>query len=104
MPFYLLPMTSLRLVLAGYKLVRFGPCKYLSSMYVQNLLAAHVSAVVWRLAYTVRHPFFDLLCELFFYFPLPLGAGLYLLLGFTFLLTHFLIALISYHITLSFLP
>ena len=47
--------------------------------------------------------FFDLLCELLFDFPLPLGAGLYLILGLTFLSAHFLIALISYHITLSFL-
>ena len=47
--------------------------------------------------------FFYLLCELLFDFPLPLGAGLYLILGLTFLSAHFLIGLISYHITLSFL-
>ena len=46
---------------------------------------------------------FNLLCELLFDFPLPLGVGLYLILGLTFLSAHFLIALISYHITLSFL-
>ena len=46
MPFYLWPMTSLRPVLARYRLVRFGPYTCLSSMYVQNLLAAHMSAVV----------------------------------------------------------
>ena len=44
---------------------------------------------------------FDLLCELLFDFPLPRGARLYLILGFTFLSTHFLITLISCHITLS---
>ena len=47
--------------------------------------------------------FFDLLCELLFDFPPPLGAGLYLILGLTFLLAHFLIALISCHIILLFL-
>ena len=46
MPSYLWPMTSLRPVLAGYRLVRSGPCACLSSMYVQNLLAAHASVVV----------------------------------------------------------
>ena len=39
-------MTSPCPVLAGYRLVRPGPCACLSSMYVQNLLAAHASAVV----------------------------------------------------------
>ena len=43
---YLLPMTSLRLVLARYKLVRSGPCACFFSMCVQNLLAAHASAAV----------------------------------------------------------
>lgn len=40
------PITSPCLVLAGYRLVRFGSCACLSSMYVQNLHAAHASAVV----------------------------------------------------------
>ena len=57
MPFYLLPMTSLRLVLAGYRLVRFEPCACLPSICVQNLLAAHSSAVVWRLACIACRPF-----------------------------------------------
>ena len=39
-------MTSPCLVLARYRLVRSGPCAYLSSMYVQNLHAAHMPAVV----------------------------------------------------------
>ena len=47
--------------------------------------------------------FLTFLCELLFDFPLPLGARPLLLLGFTFLLTHFLIVLISCHVTLSFL-
>ena len=47
--------------------------------------------------------FFDLLCELLFDFLLPLGAEFYLILGLTFLSAHFLLALITYHITLSFL-
>ena len=50
---------------------------------------------------TVR--FFDLLCELLFDFPLLLGVGPLLLLGFIFLSAHFLIALISCHVILSFL-
>ena len=41
---------------------------------------------------------------LLFDFLLPLGADIYLLLGFTLLSAHFLIALISCHIILSFLP
>ena len=36
MPSYLWPMTSLCLVLAGYRLVRSGPCACLPSMYVQK--------------------------------------------------------------------
>ena len=39
-------MTSPCLVLAGYRLVRFGSYACLSSMYVQNLPAAHASIVV----------------------------------------------------------
>ena len=97
-------MTSLCPVLAGYKLVRSGSYVCLSSICVQNLSVALSSAVVWRLAYTAYRSFFDLLCELLFDSPLPLGADIYLLLGFTLLSAHFLIALISYHITLSFLP
>ena len=46
---------------------------------------------------------FDLLCELLFDFPLPLGADIYLLLGFILLSAHFLITLISYYIALSLL-
>ena len=41
---------------------------------------------------------------LLFDFLLPLGADIYLLLGFTLLSAHFLIAPISCHITLLFLP
>ena len=46
MPSYLWLMTSLCPVLAGYRLVRSEPCACLSSMYVQNLPAAHAFAVV----------------------------------------------------------
>ena len=70
----------------------------------KNLPVALSSAMVWRLAYIACRSFFDRLYELLFDFPLPLGANIYLLLGFTFLSAHFLIALISCHITLSFLP
>ena len=48
-------------------------------------------------------PFFVLLCGLFYNSLLPLGAELYLILGFTFILAYFLIAIMSCHITLSFL-
>ena len=70
-------MTSLRPVLAGYRLVRSGPCACLPSICVQNLPVAHLSIVVWRLTYTVCRPFFDLLYELLFDFPLPLGVRLF---------------------------
>ena len=70
----------------------------------KNLPTALSSTVVWKLACTAYRSFFDLLCELLFYFPLPLGADIYLLLGFTLPSAHFLIALISCPITLSFLP
>ena len=96
-------MTSLRPVLARYRLVRPRPCTCLSSICVQNLSAAHLSVVVWWLTHTVCRSFFELLCGLLFDFPLLLGADIYLLLSFTLLSAHFLIALISYHITLSFL-
>ena len=69
----------------------------------KNLLAALSSSMVWRLACTSCSSFFDLLCELLFDFPLVLGADIYLLLGFILHSAHFLITLISYHITLSFL-
>ena len=48
-------------------------------------------------------PFFVPLCGLFYNSLLPLGAGLYLILGFTFLPAYFLIAIMSCHITRSFL-
>ena len=70
----------------------------------KNLSAALSSAVVWRLACTFCRSFFDLLCELLFDFSLLLGVDIYLLLDFTLPSAHFLIALISCHITLSFLP
>lgn len=47
--------------------------------------------------------FFVLLWGLFYNSLFPLRAGLHLILGFTFLLAYFLIAIMSCHITLSFL-
>ena len=46
-------------------------CAFLSCM--SNLLAAFSSVVVWRLVCIACRSFFDLLCELLFDFPLPLG-------------------------------
>ena len=43
---YLWPMTSPCPILTGYRLVRSEPCECLSSMYVQNLFAAHAFAMV----------------------------------------------------------
>ena len=43
-------------VLAGYRLVMSGPCVCSTSVFVQNLPAAHVFVVVWRLLYTFCPP------------------------------------------------
>ena len=48
-------------------------------------------------------PFFVLLCGLLYNSLLTLGVELPLILGFTFLPAHFLIVIMSCHITLSFL-
>ena len=72
-------------------------------MYVQNLPAAYAFAAAWRLSLHGLPPFFVPLCGLFYNSLLILGAGLSLVLGFTFLSAHFLIVIMSYHITLSFL-
>ena len=56
MPSYLWPMTLPPPVLAGYRLVMFRPYTYFTSMYIQNLLAVHIFAVVWRLVYTFCCP------------------------------------------------
>ena len=56
MPSYLWSMTSPPPVLAGYRLVISGPCTCFTSMYIQNLSAAHASAVVWRLVCTSCRP------------------------------------------------
>ena len=74
-------MTSLCPVLAGYKLVRSRPYTCLPSICVQNLSAALLFAMVWRLACTVCRSFSDLLYELLFDFPLPLGIDIYLLVS-----------------------
>ena len=56
-PYPLLPLTHdpPLPVLAGYRLVMFGPYACTTSVYVQNLSAAHAFAVVWRIAYTSYH-------------------------------------------------
>ena len=56
MPSYLWPMTSPSPILAGYRLVIYGPCSCFTSMYIRNLPATHTSAVVWRLVCTSCHP------------------------------------------------
>ena len=56
MPSYLWPMTSPPPVLAGYRLVMFGPCAYFTSMNIQNLPAAHAFIMVWRLVCTFYRP------------------------------------------------
>ena len=53
MPSYLWPMTSPCPVLAGYRLVIYGPCTCFTFMYVYNLSAVHAFTVVWRLVCTV---------------------------------------------------
>ena len=42
-------------VFAGYMLVMYGPCACSTSVYVQNLSAAHVFAMVWRLVCIFCH-------------------------------------------------
>ena len=52
-PYSLLPLTHNPplLVLAGYRLVMSGPYACSTPIYIQNLSAAHVFAVIWRLIY-----------------------------------------------------
>ena len=87
------PLTPLTLpcsVLAGYRLVVPSPCACLHSICVQNLSAAHSSAVVWRLVVCVFWPFM----WAFFCFPAPFKSwtlsddGLYISLA------HFLFSLL----------
>ena len=56
-PYPLLPLTydPPLPILAGYKLVMFGPCMCSTFVYVQNLSAAHAFAVVWKLVYAFYH-------------------------------------------------
>ena len=57
-PCHLLPLTHdpLLPILAKYMLVIFGPCACSTSVYVQNLSAAHAFAMVWRLICTFNCP------------------------------------------------
>ena len=77
MPSYLWPMTSLCPVLAGYRLVRSGPCTCLPSMYVQksaccSLIRRGLEACLHSLSF-VLWPFMWVA----FWFPIPL-RGWYL--------------------------
>ena len=49
-------MTSPPLVLAGYRRVMYGPCACFTSIYIQNLPAAHAFAIIWRLVCTFYPP------------------------------------------------
>ena len=57
-PYPLLPLTYDPPLpgLVGYRLVVFEPYAYSTSVYVQNLSAAHVFTVVWRLVCTFCRP------------------------------------------------
>ena len=83
MPSYHWPMTSPPPVLAGYKLMMYGPCACLTYMYIRNLPAAHASAVVWRLVYTSCRPSLasygvNHFLASYSLKPAPFGAGLLL--------------------------
>ena len=94
-------MTSLCPVLARYRLVRSGPCVCLSSMCVQNLLAAHAFAVVGLHSLL---SVFDYFLVFPFLYGLPyLGARPCLAMGFAFLQPTLFPAILSCHTTLSFL-
>ena len=102
MPSYLWPMTSPCPVLAGYRLVMSEFCACLLSMCIQNLPATHAFTVVWRLAYTVCHPFLTFYVSYFMISHSPRGWAL-LDVGLCLLSIYSLTAIISCHITLSFL-
>ena len=102
MPSYLWPMTSPCPVLAGYRLVMSELCACLLSMCVQNLPATHAFAVVWRLACTVCHPLLTFYVSYFMISHSPRGWAL-LDVGLCLLSVYSLTAIISCHITLSFL-
>ena len=78
-------------VLAGYRLVVPGPCACLHSICVQNLLAAHSSAVIWRLVVRV-------------FFPAPFKSWALFDDGSYISLAHSLVSFISCNVVLLFLP
>ena len=87
-PFLLLTHDPPLPVLAGYRLVMFGPCACTTSVYVQNLSTAYAFAMVWRLVCTSCHSSLTSYDVSFFWFPilyglLPLGARLCLIVGFS---------------------
>ena len=75
-------MSPPRLILAGYRLVVPGPCAYFPFRYVQKICLLLMRLLCSRGLPSV---FFDLLCGLFFVFPLHSRAGLCLMIGLTFL-------------------
>ena len=79
---YLWPMTPPRPILAGYRLVVPGSCACFPFRYVQKSACC---LCVCRDLEARRPCFFDLLCRLFFVFPLHSRAELCLMMGFTFL-------------------
>ena len=91
---YLWPMTPPRLI-SPYLLTSFHVCPKSAR---RSCVCRSLEACLHSLP-----PFFVLWCGLFYNSLLPLGARLYLILDFTFLLTYFLIAIMSCPITLLFL-
>ena len=109
---YLLPLTHdpPPPVLAGYRLVKSGPCACLISTCVQNLPVAF--AVVWRLVCTSYHPFLTSYGVSYFLiphslWPTPFRGRALLNCGLFFLQPSFVpfcsLATISYRTTLAFL-
>ena len=101
MPSYLWPTTSPCPVLAGYRLVRFGSCACLSSVYIQNLLATHASTMVGlhSLPSVLNH----FMVSLSFYGLPYSGLGLAWQWALLFLQPTIFPTTISCHTTLSFL-
>ena len=94
-------MTIPCLVLAGYSLVRSRPCVCLSSMYVQNLPAAHAFAMIGL--HSLPSIFYYFSGSTFLYGLPYLGTGPCLIVGFAFHQPTIFSATISCHTTLSFL-
>ena len=88
-------MTSPCPILAGYRLVRSESCACLSSMYVQNLPAAHASAMIGLHSML---SIFDYFLVSLSFMVCPIRAGPCLTVGFAFLQpTLFPATILSYH-------